>query len=154
MTSYSTRKIRFERHQFQRTHINFFSCRRSRIVQLYSVANTLRKMLFFICTIPLTSLMVTSPSPAPISVCGSTRKLLCHWHTSDQKKINYQPNIEISLFLADKRFTLNPPNVRSHLNCSSDKMNIEPRRSRLKQSKNRASYEYFIKHTFLPILTH
>lgn len=57
----------FQNKQTQNTHTNFFSCRRSRIVQLYSVANTRRKILFFMCTIPLTNRIVTSPSPAPIS---------------------------------------------------------------------------------------
>lgn len=50
-----------------KAYINFFSCKRSRIVQLYSVAKTLKKMLFFICTMPLTNRKVTSPSPAPMS---------------------------------------------------------------------------------------
>lgn len=63
-------------------------------------------------------------------------------HTKINGKKNYYyqilPRILISLSGADNRPTLKPPNVRRHLNCFSDSMNMDPRRNNLRQiDKNR-----------------
>lgn len=62
-----------------RAHINCFSCNRSRMIWLYSVANTLRNKSFLICKTPLANRIVTSPSPAPISVWENKDEIKFAW---------------------------------------------------------------------------
>lgn len=89
--------LKRDRETESRAHINCFSCKRSRIVQLYSVANTLRKILFFMCKIPLTNRIVTSPSPAPISKIVNDIQL----NVRTARAVYTVPRMEISLFDAD-----------------------------------------------------
>lgn len=79
-------------------------------------------------TIPLTNRIVTSPSPAPISINQLDRYV--QKETLIRLTSNL-PKILISLFDSDKWLTLNPPNIKSRLNCSSDKINMDPRRNNL-----------------------